>query len=315
MTQPTPNLFEPMLDSLPQQIALMDKGGDILWVNQAWKRFAAENGGPPDHTWAGTNYLNVCRTSSIEGDSDANAVYGGINSVIAGEAAFYEQEYPCHSPTEKRWFNFSFRPLERKSNTGFFVAAHNNITERVLAEQEVRELAIKDGLTGLANRRQFDAVLEEEWRRAQRLGSSLSLILFDVDNFKGFNDAYGHPAGDDCLRRIARAIKNVARRPGDLVARYGGEEIAILLCDSTDIYTEAMSRAVRDKIHSLKIPHAHSTDAGIVTVSGGIALMAPSLDLSQTPECLIAAADEALYKAKQAGRNQFVLWTRDCHAA
>jgi len=168
------------------------------------------------------------------------------------------------------------------------------------ANRKLELLSNTDGLTGVANRRSFDRVLTEEWSRAQRAGTHLAAVMLDVDNFKHFNDHYGHLAGDDCLRALAQALVKSGRRAGELVARYGGEEFIVLLPD-TDM-TEALEAAQRmqHEVWSLALPHAH-TAAGIVTFSLGVASLIPTLQ--QIPETLVRQADAALYRAKESGRN------------
>jgi diguanylate cyclase (GGDEF)-like protein len=163
-------------------------------------------------------------------------------------------------------------------------------------------LALHDGLTGLPNRRQFDAVLSAEFNRAMRGATSLALVMIDVDYFKPYNDIYGHPGGDDCLRRISDAVSGARERAGDLAARYGGEELAVLL-PRTDLagamtVAEKMRQAVRD----LHIPHA-GNPAGIVTISAGVAALAPTRG-GRAAQDLLAAADAALYAAKSSGRDR-----------
>ncbi len=158
-----------------------------------------------------------------------------------------------------------------------------------------------DGLTGLANRRYFDEIFDHEFRRAQRQQLPLGLVLFDVDHFKAFNDRYGHLSGDDCLRRIARCVAAAKRRPGDLAARYGGEELVLLL-PSTDAGSSAeVAERVRLALQNLRIEHAGSA-FGEVTLSAGVAAT-HSLSHRSDPTALIDAADVALYRAKAAGRN------------
>jgi diguanylate cyclase (GGDEF)-like protein/PAS domain S-box-containing protein len=171
--------------------------------------------------------------------------------------------------------------------------------------EEVRQratLALVDALTGIANRRQFDAELEREWRRGIRSGAPLSLILLDVDGFKAFNDRYGHPAGDDCLRQVAAALAGVPRRAADLVARYGGEELAMVLPEIDAAGAERIAEAARATIEAQAIPHATSAAAAVVTVSAGAATRWPSRGGSAM--ALVAAADRALYLAKRQGRNR-----------
>jgi diguanylate cyclase (GGDEF)-like protein len=166
---------------------------------------------------------------------------------------------------------------------------------------ELEKLASEDGLTGLFNRRKFDTTLKQEYIRAIRNRTSLALIMIDVDKFKQFNDIYGHPAGDDCLTRIGNALKNLPSRSSDLVARYGGEEMVILL-PKTDIDgAERIAKRARVLIESLVIPHSGNRQ-GVVTISAGVAAHRPTLG-DPNPIALVKAADEALYSAKARGRN------------
>jgi diguanylate cyclase (GGDEF)-like protein/PAS domain S-box-containing protein len=171
--------------------------------------------------------------------------------------------------------------------------------------EEVRQratLALVDGLTGIANRRRLDGELEREWRRGSRSRAPLSLVLLDVDIFKSFNDLYGHPAGDDCLRQVAAALADVPRRAADLVARYGGEEFAMVLPDLDAVGARQLAEAARARIEALAIAHAGSAVAPVVTVSAGTATRYPGRGGSAA--ALIAAADRALYVAKRKGRNR-----------
>ena len=166
----------------------------------------------------------------------------------------------------------------------------------------LRSMSFVDGLTGVANRRQFDEALQREWRACLRTGSSLALAMIDIDHFKQFNDTYGHPAGDACLRAIAGILNGAMNRSHDLIARYGGEEFVCLLPDINLAGAQIKAEQLRQVVHSLSIPHAASSTAPVVTVSVGLALFIPSSEL--TPEQLVAAADAELYTAKRAGRNR-----------
>lgn len=169
------------------------------------------------------------------------------------------------------------------------------------ANQELQRLAVTDSLTQLSNRRQFDEYLVHEWLRMLREQQFLSVILCDVDYFKNYNDKYGHPAGDDCLRRVAEAIRRQVKRPGDLAARYGGEEFVIILSNTQAEAAVNVAEGIRQKIKSLNIAHSQSKIADCITVSSGVASMVPQPNYS--PSDLIAAADQALYEAKQQGRD------------
>ena len=172
------------------------------------------------------------------------------------------------------------------------------------ANQELEKLAVIDGLTGIANRRKFDEYIQSEWLRLAREKSPLSLILCDIDHFKLYNDTYGHQAGDRCLRKVALAIKKVIKRPADLAARYGGEELAVILPNTTPEGAKKLAHQIGLQIQALQIPHICSPVDLYVTLSLGVAGCIPHH--SDSPQALIAAADSNLYKAKNLGRNRVV---------
>jgi diguanylate cyclase (GGDEF)-like protein len=174
------------------------------------------------------------------------------------------------------------------------------------ANRELEKLSRQDGLTGIANRRYFDSYLLTEVRRAVREKAPVSLILSDVDHFKAFNDCYGHQAGDDCLRRVAAALSSAGRRPADLAARYGGEEFAMVLPGTVLEGAVDVAKAVSRVIGGLAIPHARSAVGKSVTLSQGIVSLIPEKETAS--EDLIQHADQALYQAKQQGRNRYVVF-------
>lgn len=169
----------------------------------------------------------------------------------------------------------------------------------------LRELTLTDGLTGVANRRAFDEVLDAEWRRCARAQVAMALIMVDIDHFKNFNDAYGHQEGDACLQQVGAAMKRAAMRPQDLVARYGGEEFAILLPHLDIVGAEGVARKVLEEIALLGIVHERSSAGPWVTVSMGVASMTPNE--RHEPGVLVKNADELLYRAKAEGRNRYLL--------
>jgi len=174
------------------------------------------------------------------------------------------------------------------------------------ANRELEKLSRQDGLTGIANRRYFDSYLVTEVRRAAREKAPVSLILSDVDHFKAFNDCYGHQAGDDCLRRVAAALSSAGRRPADLAARYGGEEFAMVLPGTVLDGAVDVAQAVSRVIGGLAIPHARSAVDQNITLSQGVVSLIPEEESAS--ENLIQHADQALYQAKQQGRNRYVVF-------
>jgi diguanylate cyclase (GGDEF)-like protein len=168
------------------------------------------------------------------------------------------------------------------------------------ANQELQRLAVLDGLTQIANRRRFDQYLAAQWEQAPP--QLVSLLLCDVDFFKRFNDGYGHPAGDRCLQLVAQAISRAVGRAQDLVARYGGEEFAVILPDTDPEGAMQVALSVQREIAALKLAHVHSEVKPYVTLSIGVATIAPGL--GALPSSLVDAADAALYQAKQEGRNR-----------
>jgi diguanylate cyclase (GGDEF)-like protein len=167
------------------------------------------------------------------------------------------------------------------------------------------ELLDRDPLTGLQNRRSFEERLQRAWMQAQRDSRWVAILMVDVDEFKRYNDLYGHQAGDEALRRIGAVLHEAGRRPLDVAARYGGEEFVLILHDVTQEHARNLAEQLRDQVAALAIPHAASGAAAVVTLSIGVAVGQPAI--GRTPDGLVQLADEALYEAKAAGRNRVVL--------
>lgn len=176
--------------------------------------------------------------------------------------------------------------------------------EMVRLQRELELLSYSDGLTNAANRRMFDISFEREWASARRTGKPMSLILLDLDYFKEYNDSYGHLAGDECLRRVARLLGEAARRPRDLVGRYGGEEFVVLLPETDAPAAELIAEHCRQLVADAKIPHPRSRAASTVTASFGVASIVPTE--RDDPKSFLQEVDRLLYRAKEAGRNQVV---------
>lgn len=206
-------------------------------------------------------------------------------------------------PTSNVVLNAKIRAMQRIGDMRQRLLALGN--ELTAANRELVKLAQQDGLTGLANRRHFDATLFNELSRSKRTGDQLSVVLCDVDHFKLYNDHYGHLAGDDCLKAVAATIQSACRRPADLAARYGGEEFVLVLPHTPTDGARLVAEAMLAAINRLAIPHARSGTAPYITLSAGIASFDSHKGIN--PADLIARADGALYQAKERGRNCCVL--------
>lgn len=283
-----------ILDTLDTQVAVIDSVGTIHFVNRAWCEFSRENGLPADYRWVGRDYLNVCTPDDAAAQSSAD----GMRSVIQGKAAEYFYEYPCHSPTEQRWFMMRCAPMH--ATPGFFVVAHRNITQNKLAEEiiqrqnsELARLASTDPLTQLANRLKLNTALDAEIYRAKRYTSPLAVILLDVDHFKSVNDVHGHPVGDAVLSGIAE-ILGASVRNSDIAGRWGGEEFLIILpgcnLEAGQQLAEKLRRTIAAREFQL---------VGHVTCSFGVA----ELHHGDSAAALVSHSDAALYCAKRRGRN------------
>jgi diguanylate cyclase (GGDEF)-like protein len=192
------------------------------------------------------------------------------------------------------------------------IALERSTRALYVENRRVGEMASRDGLTGLKNRRAFDEHLERVWQLALHDGHSLGILLIDVDSFKAFNDSLGHQAGDAALQNIANVVADTAGRPLDLSARYGGEELAIILFDVNREYVAEVAERVRRRVEGLRIWHPTSASSPVVTVSIGAGFVRPNMERS--PQGAITLADRGLYAAKRAGRNQCKVLDRDLEA-
>ena len=225
-----------------------------------------------------------------------------INVVEKGTP--FKGDFSYEYKNERRWYNF----IAVKLADGFTVTIRD-ITERKKYELEMNRLAEVDGLTGIYNRRYFDTKIANEWQRCQRERQFLSLILCDVDYFKVYNDRYGHQAGDECLKKIAKVLEKMMKRTGDLASRYGGEEFAFILPNTEEMRAVEIGEKIRNEIQNLKLAHDKSPVSDLVTLSLGISSVIPTHSL--TFSGLIEQADKALYQAKNKGRNQCVFFEKE----
>lgn len=306
-----------LLDALAAQIAVLDAKGRVVAVNERWKRFARDNGGEGAGCYVGGDYVAACEKASREGDEAAGRVLSALRELLAGARGFFAVEYPCHSPTEQRWFVAHLSSFTHEGEV-FVVTAHEDVTSRVAVEQRLeranaeldainhelqqalgreRQMARTDELTGIANRRRFFEVAETLFAVARRYRTPFSLCIFDIDTFKRINDQLGHLGGDEILRQVARIAASQTRE-ADLVARYGGEEFILAMPNTEARGALAAAENIREAIAARR-QSWQGVEVG-VTVSAGVAQMLPD---EASLDALIARADAALYEAKAAGRN------------
>src|SRR5271156_2712666 len=297
--QSSEGYFRLLAETSRDVIVLTDLDGERRYVSPA----AAELPGGAPGELLGGSYRELVHPDDLE------EWKGLLEDCMRGKTGKILQ-YRCRRKDGSYLWMESTLRLYHSPATGEpfgFVNVVRDISRRKAAEEDlekafrlVESLASLDGLTEIANRRRLDQVLEHEWRVAIRTRCEISLLLIDVDHFKSFNDIHGHLRGDDCLRQIAQVILGLVSRPADLVARYGGEEFALVLTNTPESGARQIAERIRSAVQLLDIPH-EGNPHGVVTVSIGCATRTPKVDSKL--EGLIAAADNALYKAKNAGRN------------
>ncbi len=281
----------------------------IIW-NKACERLtgvtATELLGTTEHWRAFYDSPRYCLADLLAlGQTDQiGALY--VSHSQPGESAFgLRAENWCVMPQVKKRLYLAIDAGPIYDEDGVLMAVVETLrdnTEQKLAQMALHSLAVRDSLTGLANRRSFDERLGADWLHAQREQTPLSLLVVDVDHFKLYNDTYGHQKGDACLKAVAAALGEQVFRPADLAARYGGEEFVVIM-PTTDLDGAIhVAERIREAVMDLALPHSASRTADRVTLSIGAASVVPSSD--QSAEDLVAAADAALYRAKHSGRNR-----------
>ena len=312
----SPSFFESVLDSLDHQIAVIDSAGEIIHVNAAWIAFGVSNGMPSSYDWRGINYLQVCKVGSNERDEKIIKVAEGIRRVLSGGSDEFEAEYPCHSPSIRRWFMMRVATMNYEGPRCYLIS-HTDITSRKIAEEALEALSVTDPLTGLANRRRLCVFLSDEWRRAQRQHLPMSVIMLDVDHFKMLNDALGHAAGDACLCQIAGILRQFSKRPTDLAARYGGEEFVLVLANTPLAEAVILANRIREAVLKLAFTFGGNLGANRgenrqLSISAGVSFAYPLHDGDGTE--LVEQADRSLYCAKRKGRNRVEAFGDPCAA-
>lgn len=263
------------------------------WSPESWASAQdwADRMHPEDRQWV-VDYCVSQSKAGVDHEADYRALtrdgtYVWIRDVV--------HVVRCADGTVESLIGFMFDISERKA-----------VEEKLMKlQRELEDLSFKDGLTGLANRRRFDTLLDLEWSAARRNKRPLSLVMIDIDFFKQYNDHYGHVRGDDCLKRVAQTMSTGATRPRDFLARYGGEEFVLVLPDTDERGAQYVAARCREALHEERIPHEKSSVAPNVTVSIGIGTIVPSTD--DEPVQFIEEVDKCLYRAKQGGRNSLVV--------
>jgi diguanylate cyclase (GGDEF)-like protein len=280
-----------VLDVLMDQAAMLDSSGKIVATNEAWKRFAIENGGHASSV--GASYLATCVPTDEE--PEIGAVSLGLSSILSGAQRHFEYEYPCHSPTRRRWFLMRASALPE----GGILVLHTDITRRKLAELQSEELANFDALTRVLNRRGFATRVALERSRMRRQGTRLCALLIDCDDFKNINSMYGHAVGDAVLTEISRRLCD-AVRPEDAIGRIGGDEFVVLLAETGR--AEAQVVAERIRLAIAMSPVAQVVEGAVCcTVSIGSASLGADID---SIDGILRVCRNGLERSKLAGKNQ-----------
>ncbi|MDY6903177.1 MAG: diguanylate cyclase [Thermodesulfobacteriota bacterium] len=279
---------------------VVDKNFRVLRINDAFIKFLGQSresvvGGVCSDFFT----CSLCHTPDCP-----------MTMINNGKNLFEKDTEAINALNDKTPFILTATPFRMLEGERMGIIANlKDITVRKEAEQalqrlnqELELLSIIDGLTQIPNRRQFDRVLQQEWRRLARDQAPLSVIICDIDCFKQFNDTLGHQAGDECLKAVAGAIHDSAHRPADLAARYGGEEFGAILPNTPEHGATHVAERMRMNVNALNIKHPDSKAAPHVSISLGVSTIIPSL--SRTPEAVLDAADHALYEAKAHGRNK-----------
>jgi diguanylate cyclase (GGDEF)-like protein/PAS domain S-box-containing protein len=296
------------LEQMSDGLAMFDRGGRLIFCNEQYRAFFPLTGSmrqPGVHIRA---MLKAAVDSGEQLGMPQDQPDQWIEQVAA--SLFVAGEEEAHL-FDSRWLHIRTRPTEDGSS----MVVVSDVTKIKHAEtalvdmtDRLKLLATTDGLTGLLNRRAFDQSLDNEVARSIRSQTPLSLLIIDIDRFKAFNDLYGHPAGDECLRVVSRCLSETVKRPSDIVARYGGEEFVAILPDTDEDGAFVIADAFREALKAHKLEHANS-EKGIVTASVGIATFAANARGRRASE-LVTRADEALYGAKEAGRDRVNGWRK-----
>ncbi|MCS0580222.1 diguanylate cyclase [Massilia pinisoli] len=297
-----------LMETLAIPVFVLDTSSRVMLWNRACERLtgvpARDILGTRDH-WR--SFFEDRRPTLADLLIEERAAADGRIPTLHGPAddQHLTAESWCDMPRvgRRRYLAADASPIyDERGRLAAVVETLRDLTDEKLAQIALEQLATRDGLTGLANRRCFDDTLHAEWARSLRQRQPLSLLMVDVDNFKAYNDANGHLGGDECLKRIATAVAS-EMRANDLVARYGGEEFAVILPNQSLKGAASVAERIRTRVEQLQVPNRQAARHGTVSIGAATAIAAPDNSASE----LVAIADAALYRAKHMGRNRISL--------
>jgi diguanylate cyclase (GGDEF)-like protein/PAS domain S-box-containing protein len=297
-----------ILDALPANIAILDANGIITEVNQSWRKFAADNAASNEAI--GDNYLSVCdsvQSQSSDEAREARELADGIRAILAGGSQLVTRIYSCKSSEQQRWFRVNATPLHTETSRGA-VIMHIDVTERMLAEQRLLQVVHYDSLTALPNRLLFQDRLNTALAISRHNGWSLAVCVIDIDRFKAINDSLGHQIGDQLIKEVASRLQTSVR-DCDTVSRLGGDEFALILPELKD--QQGSAQAAQRILNALERPFKLDGQETFITASIGISLFP---DDAEDLNVLIRNADTAMYRAKEAGRNNYQFFTSEMNA-
>lgn len=288
-----------LINAMPQLVCILDKLGNIIFVNQAWIEAGVARGIPANFDWKGINYLSIQVINDYAEHPTAREIMQMIAEVLNGQRQALSLEYPCHSMEERHWFQLSVSPFHH-ADERLFIVSHTDVSAIQLKLEEAQLLCLQDPLTEIANRRHFNQYYKQVFARSMQNKHSLSLMLIDIDHFKRINDVYGHTTGDALLVSIAGILNQYCQKQPALAARIGGDEYA-LLSEISLRHAIDLSLTLLHQAQQLNKTYACEGEIKI-SVSIGIASTNPVS--FEEKELLYHTADKYLYQAKQGGRNR-----------
>ena len=286
-----------VLDSLPEHIGVLDSSGVLVAVNRSWAGHGGKNGGgAAERPEPGTNYLRMLKRHSAENDKSVR-LWKNIVSVLGGKKDRFMMEYPSHSGRDRKWSLLSVTPMKSGAHVTGAVISHTDITRRKLAELETRKFSLTDPMTGILNRKAGLEAVQRQMKYCGRHGCSFTVCYIDLDNLKLINDSYGHKEGDRVIITLVNLMRG-SLRESDVLCRLGGDEILLILQETTLEGTGAVLRRIQD---SVEARNERNSKPYRIEFSYGLAEY--SLGSGLTPDELVDVADKNMYKMKTARKS------------